>query len=447
MKRQKSLYMLLSLFVVLILALAACQQLDTPEPEQTEMSSEETEVEDPVDELVEEPTEEAPPTPDPILQSILDEINAIREELEELSSKNCTVAADGQTYSASGATYSASGAGDALLHLNGDELSHGDLVFQKFVQLLYRLRDGISNGAIPRPPDGAPVVAILVVDDFSRAIPQWGIDEVEWLRLIAVDTEGFNTETGIIADRITGEIAQLRGEGLERFVINMSFAIVPCRPLSEDDYNDMVENDPVLSHLIEVLENLLSDGFGDAELLAEAAAGFLHERALLRSSYEPAAGFFDPDGSVENYFGLLGDDNLRFLQEDPLIQRIEELSQNEHVISVAAAGNAALDFPFAPAMWKGVLSVSADAAYANAGEVVANDVVTFTLQVGETKVIHGTSFAAPELSVWAAYYLMQGHGAECNGLRPPLAYMAWDNLSLPDAAGLYCDTFPVGWPP
>jgi hypothetical protein len=440
MKRQMSLYMLLSLFVVLILALAACQQPVTPEPEQTEMSSEETEVEDPVDEPVEEPAEEAPPTPDPILQSILEGINEIRGELPS-SDENCTVAVDGQTYVASGATYVASGAGDALLHLNGEELSHGDLVFQKFEQLL----DGISNWG-----QASESVAILVMDDFPHGVPavlSWDIGGLE-LRLVAVDTGGFNTETGIIADSITGEIAQLQEEGLVRFVINMSFAIVPCQPLSEDDYNAMVENDPVLSHLIEVLENLLGEeSLDDRPELRNEAARFLHERALLRSSYKPAVVLFNPDGSVENYFGLLGDDNLRLLQEDPLIQRIEELSQNEHVISVAAAGNAALDFPLAPAMWKGVLSVSAaDAAYANAGEVVANDVVTLTLQ-GETKVIHGTSFAAPELSARAAYYLMQGHGAECNGLRPPLAYMAWDNLSLPDAAGTYCATFPVGWPP
>jgi hypothetical protein len=421
MKRQKSLYMLLSLFVVLILALAACQQPDTQEP-----------------------AEEATLTPDPIQQSIRGGIERILDGLLS-SEENCTVAADGQTFSASGATFSASGAGDTL-HVYGEELSHGDLVFQKFVQLLDLLHDGISNGAILRPPEGAPVVAILVVDDFSLGIPQvlsWGIGEVEWLRLIAVDTDGFNTETGIIADSITGEIDKLQYDD-RHFVINMSFAIVPCRPLSEGDYNDMVENDPVLSHLIEVLENLLSDGFGDAELLAEAAAGFLHERALLRSSYEPAASFFDPD---ENYFGLLEGDDRRYLQEDPLIQRIEELSQNEHVISVAAAGNAALDFPFAPAKWKGVLSVSADADYANAAEVLANHAVTIALQGGQTKVIYGTSFAAPELSVRAAYYLMQGYGAECNGLRPPLAYMAWNNLPLPNAAGEYCATFPVGWPP
>jgi hypothetical protein len=424
MKRQKSLYMLLSLFLVLILALAACQQPITPEPEPTEMPSEETEVEDLAEELVEEPAEEAPPTPDPILRSILDEIDEIREELEGLSSldENCTVAADGQTYSASGATYSASGAGDALLHVYDEELSHGDLVFQKFEQLL----DSISNWG-----QASESVAILVMDDFPHGVPavlSWDIGGLE-LRLVAVDTEGFNTETGIIADSITGEIAQLRGEGLERFVINMSFAIVPCQPLSEDDYNAMVENDPVLFHLIEVLENLLGEeSLDDRPELRNEAARFLHERALLLSSYKEANQSFLAERLVN--------DPLFILVEDP------ELGV---IISVAAAGNAGLDYPFAPAMWERVLSVSADADYANAGEVVANDVVTLTLQGGET--IHGTSFAAPELSVRAAYYLMQGHGAECNGLRPPLAYMAWDNWPLPDAAGTYCATFPVGWPP
>jgi hypothetical protein len=413
MKRQKSLFTLLSLFVVLILALAACRRQPTPEP-----------------------TEVPPPAADAMLESILGEIDAIREELPG-PEKNCTVAADGQTYSASGATYSASGAGDALLHVYDEELSHGDLVFQKFVQLLDRLRDGILNGAIPWPPEeGAPGVAILVVDDFSRGIPEvlsWDIDDVEWLRLIAVDTDRFNMETGIIADRINEAIAY---ERLERFVINMSFAIVPCQPLSEDEYIAMVENDPVLSDLEEILQNLLDEGASpdDRQELRNEAARFLHERALLLSSYNEANQSF----------------HEKRLENDPLIELLvgrSEYSELE-VISVAATGNAGLPYPFAPAMWRQVLSVSAVADYANAGEVVAevegNSVVMLTPQSAQ---IHGTSFAAPELSVRAAYYLMQGHGADCDGLRPPLAYMAWDNLPLRDAAHTYCNGFPVDWPP
>jgi hypothetical protein len=159
------------------------------------------------------------------------------------------------------------------------------------------------------------------------------------------------------------------------------------------------------------------------------------------------------------------------------------LAKSTVVVPVAAAGNGLgyvpaadpavqagdgevvkirLDFPFAPAIWNSVVSVSATEAdpafagpavpgsdlrtrYSNGGEVMLDGQYTY----GTTSV-HGTSFAAPRLAYLEALYLLGGGAVPCGQPVPPLGYSdmeggspQWDNLTVAAAAAkVGCPGFP-----
>jgi len=115
-----------------------------------------------------------------------------------------------------------------------------------------------------------------------------------------------------------------------------------------------------------------------------------------------------------------------------------------------------LDFPFAPAMWNSVVSVSAlpledadgnRAWYSNSGEVTFDGRWTHT---ATGMVLEGTSFAAPRLSHQEALYLLTGGPVQCvtPAHVPPLGYtnidagiFTWQNLPLTTAVTSYCQAF------
>ena len=151
-----------------------------------------------------------------------------------------------------------------------------------------------------------------------------------------------------------------------------------------------------------------------------------------------------------------------WLKKDSLSQAlVKEVSKGERpTISIAAAGNSGFNFPFAPAIWDSVLSVSAGdagqkpAAYSNWGEVVASGVHPMA-----TAVV-GTSFAAPRMSLAAAFYLLDLDEltASCGTASPPLKTAAtkpecpWRNLDVPAAIAATsstttpCSGFPTPMP-
>jgi hypothetical protein len=295
----------------------------------------------------------------------------------------------------------------------------------------------------------------------SGTPPVWVHDIKAWehdeglVFLVAIDTVGF--DTGLIRDRIRTAISVLHSVwGIERFVLNMSFAIIPCDPdISDDEYLERIGENPEYLALQDYLDSLNMD--------EGSVFGYLSGQINLRQAYG------QPGSSTIAEFGS----DIQAEDSDPLskwLMKLREASKEEfpeikdlRVISVAASGNHGNAFPFAPAIWETVISVSATTEpieiqteqggallYApNAGEVAMGD------KAPDGGV--GTSYAAPALSHVAALYLLGGGGVSCVGpgpddntsitTTPPLAYAyhsvpeKWLNLDLDTAAAQYCPGF------
>jgi hypothetical protein len=180
-------------------------------------------------------------------------------------------------------------------------------------------------------------------------------------------------------------------------------------------------------------------GLDDLRVRLENMIGYEEAIPVLASYVALRHLFTTPDNSP-NYWSALGStmDPVQALFQDPPLDQ-------ENIIGVAAAGNFAQPFPYAPALWPHVLSVSVDAPYSNAGEVMMFD---GTVNYDGMTLAPATSWAAPEMSLNAADHLLWGGSAICDGLRPPLAYATdptrpniWENLSFDMAKSSYCPSF------
>lgn len=241
----------------------------------------------------------------------------------------------------------------------------------------------------------------------------WQTPAGDRILLVPVDTQAFRTD--LIAKQISNIVNTLHNnppDPLEKLtrgvVLNMSFAMIPC--------NQIGNTENYLSQLKEFDSTLFQD------LLALAQGDFLY--------------------------------NMLIGEKEPL---------SVPVVSVAAAGNESVDFPYAPAILDGIIGVSAlqnDRAsgllpkrycsvwpaelterceayfgerpvawYSNFGAValdgnhsnvnITNNEITLPLP--------GTSFAAPKMSFLVARYLLRHADvqpsiwkSDCSSLYPPM---------------------------
>jgi hypothetical protein len=358
------------------------------------------------------------------------------------------------------------------------EQSHGRLVYSE-LQTLLLVHGGRKRGA-----------TVGVCDDVLSCAPPYGYwwhgadlwwTDAGYIILVAVDTEGFSTET--IAPRIertvslfndpdeTSLLAQewdIKGEIKPRgFVLNMSFAIVPCDPGTDkatdqlyNDYRSYIDSEPELESLRKELASLV-----------DPTTGLFLDQAKARESllYGPTFGPFrmyeayvkNPDFSESVKDGFSGEDPLFKLLQD-YKDGLRLTGEGGFVISVGAAGNSHFNFPFAPALWDSVVSVSSlgtddvnKAAYSNSGEVAMDGVFALDAIKIDQVPIEGTTFAVSKLSLLAARYLLTEGKVPCDNIAPPLAYAQtltdkpnderWLNLSLKNATLKYCSDFPVDW--
>jgi hypothetical protein len=264
----------------------------------------------------------------------------------------------------------------------------------------------------------------LVYGQLEQMIGEFGAES--FVTLVEVDIQGVTTEVAV--ERITQAITD---NPADYYVVNMSIAIIPCEFIS---------------------------AMADMETQLQDAQN-KKDKNKHRGLFERAVIFYD---------GTVFPVNSQKFQEatdlDPLQQLLADLSDN--VVAVASAGNFGLDYPFWPAAWGQVVSVSASTGedfYApsswdkrNNAPLLGADTEqkgkkgTRISNFGEVMLpgeystdegmVIGTSFAAPRMSMVMALYLSAVGNAYCRNSvgGPALASGEWDNLTLSEAVDAYC---------
>lgn len=318
------------------------------------------------------------------------------------------------------------------------EFPHGNLVYAEISNLLSTM---IPDNLAP-----VPAKSMVTMTGTTFLNLEWVKDVELWevanrhLLVVAVDTPDW--DPGIVADHISTTIKMLDIPGVEigdyrlnevkGYVLNLSFALVPCKlppdPLIEaqfDNYRD----------LIDAYRNDVK--FGRSEW----------ENMIAKSStdYEEAV---SPDATVDIFKGFKCNLVRTSIGTKRLCELLEatQLMTPKVVISVASAGNARLPFPFAPGLFPNVITVSAaedlegEHIYSNRGEIKMSGIHPTLLTVQGDE-LTGTSFAAPRFSLMAALFLLHDNTCSADEGWNALSYDDWGDLELSDALRVHCPQF------
>jgi Subtilase family len=316
------------------------------------------------------PPPTAPPT---ALQNQLDQQarTAVANAVEgNVATENCGVVTEGQGFFATGGTSFFATGGTGFFATGGTG----------------------ASGAIPH---GRRIVAEL--QDLQQQYHSAPI------QIVQVDTQGFTTS--VIADNLTRKINQIvASDPNAKFVVNMSFAVIPCGALATLAIYD------ALMHQVD------ADLSGNLDAMREVFNELL------------ATGVLDSPLNSN-------DDLQNLVQEKCNASGTTCRTGTNPIIMVAAAGNSSEPFPFFPAAWRGIVSVSAsdDAAGFVTGKPLAsysNDGAV--MMPGRWQHELGTSFAAPRYSFAMALMLAGTGPRDCRANISPALPDDW--LTSPPAA-------------
>jgi hypothetical protein len=365
--------------------------------------------------------------------------------------ENCTIGAN---------EVGSNGAGDDTPSM----YSHGELVYQVARDELSGMLGKPDPGSLTTspgptaPPSPLPASPSPLPNPLppTETAAEWKAKDGRPVRLVAVHTQRYKSVE--VIEGIKSEVASLvKSQRFDRFVVNLSFVVIPCDVvdwLSDKDQNalfaaydqllakdttlrdglkDFVTGDrldPVKARAKAPNANLTDTILKDDRLarLRPYLAGAFYNQINGR-----ALGFAEPNRQPPQKNALMtvyadqGGKNL-----DEFIRTGGDgISGPVKIIPVGAAGNGVkygepptfvgLPFPFAPALWDYVVSVSSTGPHLNSGEV--------TLPGGGPAMEpnhFGTSFAAPRMSALEAMYLLKTGLTNCGASQnPPLGYVAY----------------------
>lgn len=295
----------------------------------------------------------------------------------------------------------------------------------------------------------------------------------ETLMLIKAVNVSSEYEPELIVDRTQEAIDTIVSEyGINHFVINMSFNLVPCVVVEDFENSDTDEIEVYVDTIFEQNEDVLEEAFPREDLLAKASE-------ICASDDDEATVEFcediesDPEVLVDIYVNT---ELLCFIttpmlggEDDIISPFIEELlnSDDIEVEFVSAAGNFSRPCPFYPARLRDVISVSSldilstsqpmFSSFSNQGEDVApgawfwlTDFIEYyqsgfsedpigTSNFGVGIVYGGTSFATPHISLEVAYEMAFAEWSQDDHNRhtyaqngsPPLRYYCDISFNMP----------------
>lgn len=341
------------------------------------------------------------------------------------------------------------GSGGAGDDLQLDDRTHGELVYQVLRDQLGTLVAAVG-GAMPQT---TATTAPALGDGPERTVEttaEWAYPDGGQsyrIRLVAVDAAGYTTAN--VIDGIAASMSALTRERFRRFALNLSFVVLPCDPmtlLTTTNQQALLQTYLTLlgtdDSMLSALETILSisipnvDATTIAQLLPDIQTAALTDdrllplrNCLIDAAYRQVAeeGPGKDTGMAQQLRADQAWDGFR--ASWPTVG-----GDGVAVVTVGAAGNGikcgdadrvTFEFPFAPALWDFVVSVSADdfaggvMSYSNSGEVKLAGDGPLALLPGS----HGTSFAAPRLSAFEAIYLLRTGQVQCGGDQPTLGYV------------------------
>jgi hypothetical protein len=392
----------------------------------------------------------------------------------KLDGINCAVTPDqivGQAYSR---TAGASGETDN----SGITPEGEDIVGEGLAASAQWIMDNLSY-ATP----GTNPVAILVIDDFSsdgtgttpashgwlvwqvfqqltNILPSDAASQITLQQVDIADENGY--ESDLILPGIQSAVQDLSAQGIQRFVLNMSFVFIPCTDkdlnFNFSDYLQARQNTPGRT----LIEQLGGDPQYVRSVLNDSRIGYVDDTALAPLANETPRGSQSlpsnsggnavpvvppaPGGTAPNYrandLKVLKLLNSSKLDSDPLRDYIRSQSDLT-IVPVASAGNFKQRKPFYPARWSEVISVSANEGdnlrfwmHSNNGDVSVPG-AWFLFDDGQYRA--GTSFAAPVVSFLVAVDLTQSTPTcGVRGHAPVLTHGSYDNQLLGDAVQQHC---------
>lgn len=339
--------------------------------------------------------------------------------------------------------------------------------------------DWITSNLLYATP-GTESVAILVVDDFSSDgsgstpashgwlvwqvfqqlydnLPQGAAGQITLQQVDIADQQGYRSD--LILPAIQSAIQNLSEQGINRFVLNMSFVFIPCTDkdlgFNISDFLDARQSNPGRS----LIEQLGDDPQYVRSILRDSRIGYIDDTSFVpvdptaprgNQQLSPAAPATQipptPDTAQPAFraqdlhvLKLLNNSNL---QSDPLRDFLRQ-QRDVMIVPVASSGNFKQRKPFYPARWPEVISVSANEGndlrfwlHSNDADISAPG-AWFLFDDDQYRA--GTSFAAPVVSLLIAVDLTQPT-PQCSirGNAPALAHGSYDNQLLGDAVAQYC---------
>lgn len=313
-------------------------------------------------------------------------------------------------------------------------------------------------------------VAIIVIDDFSTADPRasdsdntdwtnashgWLVDEVFTIildtlpesarNLISIEHVELGGDNEFQTDNLAVDLENLlndlyNNQGIDNFVVNMSFVFVDCdaQGFNHANWLEHRQNNPDLT--------LVEEAGGDLDylqaVLEDDRVTRIEENGFDRDNSRNGQG--SPPEFVANKLQMLSLFEVSRMNNDPLRSFFMD-SHPYTIVPIASSGNFKWKRPFFPAQWTEVLSVSATLGdsddlwqLSNNGEVSAPG--AYFLFDDDTYRA-GTSFAAPVVSVMTALDLTNSNPTctIANNGRPELASNGrWDDVPLTDAVNDRC---------